>query len=137
MADFAHPAATPSSVTYTSADNPYSVYGWNVTVRRQVREFSTLVGADSAGFELQGSGSATVQTPPTYRAHARYRITIRGRTSTVDTDAGRRLAIQVPLGPSNTIQEYPADGPAIGTTVYTTKVSIRPAPARSKGRQVR
>ncbi|HEY3728664.1 MAG TPA: alpha/beta hydrolase family protein [Solirubrobacteraceae bacterium] len=132
MADFAHPPATPSEVTYTSADNAYSVYGWSVAMHRQVREFSTLVGANRAGFELQGSGSAQVQTPTTYRRHTRYRITIRGRTNTVNTAAGKRLEIQVPLGPSNTVQEYPADGPPVGTTVYTTKVSIRPAPATPK-----
>jgi hypothetical protein len=30
----------------------------------------------------------------------------------------------VPLGPSDTTQEYPLDGPALGTTVDTTEVTI-------------
>jgi hypothetical protein len=125
MADFAHPHPLPRSFTYTSADNAYAAYGWSVTTHRKVREFSTLVAASHVGFTLQGSGSATVITPAVYRRHTHYRITIRARTRTVDTGRSRRLTIQVPLGPSNTVQEYPADGPALGTTVYTTKVSIR------------
>ena len=36
----------------------------------------------------------------------------------------RRLMIQVPLGPSNTVQEYPLDGPSTATKVYTTMVTI-------------
>jgi S-formylglutathione hydrolase FrmB len=130
MADFAHPPATPSSVTYTSAESGYSVYGWSVSMHRQVREFSTLVGARATGFQLQGSGSATVQTPAAYRRHTNYRVTVAGKTTTVSTQTTKQLTIQVPLGPSNTVQEYPADGPAIGTKVYTTRVSIQPAPAR-------
>ncbi len=132
MDDLAHPPATPSAVTYTSADNAYSVYGWTVTTHRQVREFSTLAGAGATGFTLQGSGSATVQTPANYRRHAKYRITIRGRTTTVNTQNAKTLTIQVPLGPSNTVQEYPADGPPVGTKVYSTGVAIRPAPANPK-----
>jgi hypothetical protein len=125
MADFARPPATPRSITYTSADSAYAAYGWNVATHRKVREFSTLVAASRAGFALRGSGSATVVTPAVYHRHALYRIRIRGRTRTIDTGPAGRLTIQVPLGPSDNVQEYPADGPAAGTTVYTTTVSIR------------
>ena len=38
MADFAHPAPTPSPFTYTSADDAYSVYGWSVTMHRTARD---------------------------------------------------------------------------------------------------
>lgn len=132
MRDLAHPPATPRSVTYTSADTTYSAYGWTVTTHRKVREFSTLVNAGTGGFTLRGSGTATVQTPGVYRRHARYRITIKGKTTTVNTHDAKTLTVQVPLGPSNTVQEYPADGPALGTTVYSTGVAIRRAPAKPK-----
>jgi hypothetical protein len=107
-----------------SADASYSVFGWQVAMHRGVEEFSTLKNASRAGFTLQGSGSATVKTPAFYHHGRRFRITI-GSTSVVER-AGRygRLTIQVPLGPSNTVQEYALDGPATGTTVYTTQVSI-------------
>ncbi|TMM09901.1 MAG: hypothetical protein E6G01_18815, partial [Actinobacteria bacterium] len=42
MDEFAHPAPPPSSVTYTIADERYSVYGWEVTMHRPATEFSTL-----------------------------------------------------------------------------------------------
>jgi S-formylglutathione hydrolase FrmB len=132
MADFAHPPATPKQVSYTSADARYSAFGWQVSTHRRVREFSTLRGAGRSGFTLQGSGSARVMTPARYRAGARYAIRISSRTG-VSTQRGRvdahgRLEIEVPLGPSDTVQEYPLDGPPLGTTVYTTRVTITPTP---------
>jgi hypothetical protein len=42
----------------------------------------------------------------------------------VRADGTGRLTIPVPLGPSDTVQEYPLDGPRLGTTVYTTHVAI-------------
>ena len=32
--------------------------------------------------------------------------------------------IAVSLGPSNAVQEYPLDGPPVGTKIYSTTVSI-------------
>ena len=135
MADFAHPRPLPSRITYMSASASYSVFGWQVTMRRAVEEFSTLVGAGTSGFELDGSGSATVLTPARYRRGARYRIVVRSQSGarTLRERAGRvgRLRIAVPLGPSDTVQEYPADGPPIGTTMYRTHVTITPVRSRS------
>jgi S-formylglutathione hydrolase FrmB len=124
MAAFTHPRPAPAAVTYTSADPRYSVFGWQVTLTRKVREFSTLTGAGASGFTLSGSGTATVLTPAVYRRGARYSIRIAGRSSVERGGADRRLRINLTLGPSNTVQEYPLDGPPLGTTVYTTRVAI-------------
>jgi hypothetical protein len=128
MNHFAHPLPTPSPVYYTTAAPAYSVYGWNVALDRRVEEFSTLSNATTAGFALAGSGSATVSTPPRYRRRARYRVTVSSRSGTTAvTDrigASRRLTIQVPLGPSNTAQEYTAGATLSGTKVYTTHVTL-------------
>jgi hypothetical protein len=40
MNDFAHPLAQLSAVTYTSADDTYTVYGWTVAMHRTAIEFS-------------------------------------------------------------------------------------------------
>lgn len=129
MAAFAHPPPVARAITYTSADPVNSVFGWQVSMHRAVREFSTLREAGPNGFALDGSGSATVRTPARYARHARYRVTVRSAAGTtvqsVRTGRDRWLTIALPLGPSNTVQEYPADGPATSTTVYTTRVSIR------------
>jgi len=130
MQDFTHPPKTPRRITYASAEMQYAVFGWRVTMHRKVLEFSTLGHAGRRGFVLQGSGSATVTTPASYRHGKRYKVKIRwqgGKTArAVRADRRGRLTIKVPLGPSDTIQEYSIDGSTAGTTVYTATVKIVP-----------
>jgi S-formylglutathione hydrolase FrmB len=127
MSDFRHPPPAPSQITYMSADASYSVFGWQVAMHRKVEEFSTLKAASSNGFTLQGSGSATVSTPPDYRRGRSYKIVVGSQALGQRADRHGRLTIQVPLGRSDTVQEYPLDGPPLGTTVHTTHVTITPA----------
>ena len=127
MSDFAHPTPPPAGFSYMSADGSYGVYGWTVTMHRRVVEFSTL-SASPGEFRLAGSGSATVLTPARYTPGVRYQVAIRWRTGArrvVERSLpDGQLRIEVPLGPSDTVQEYPNDGPPVGTTVYTTRVTI-------------
>ena len=129
MFDFAHPAPAPSQITYTSADNAYSVYGWRIRMHRKAREFSTLSQAGRQGFDLSGSGSATVLTPAVYRPGTRYQIDIYGdgtkaRTTAVTAGRNHRLRLTVPLGPSNPNQQDTTQAQASGTNVYTATVTI-------------
>jgi S-formylglutathione hydrolase FrmB len=127
MSDFAHPVPVPKKFTYMSDDAQYSMYGWTVSVKRDVAEFSTLTGGPG-GFTLAGSGTATVTTPARYRNRSRYTVRVFSADAVktmVLRPRHRRLVISLPLGPSNTVQEYPNDGPNTGTKVYTTRVAIR------------
>jgi hypothetical protein len=124
MAGFTNPRPMPTSVTYTSADPQYAVYGWHVTMHRLVREFSTLQGAGRSGFTVKGSGSASVVTPAVYRPGGRFTVTVGSRTLVERASGAGTLIIDVPLGRSNTVQEYPLNGPPIGARVYTTQVTI-------------
>ena len=129
MFDFAHPAPTPTAFTYTSGDNTYAVYGWNVALHRAAREFSTLATDGPRRFLVSGSGSAAVVTPPTYVPGHRYAVRISGvatGTRTVHVAAGsdRRLHLTVPLGPANPYQQETAQAAVAGTAVYTTDVTI-------------
>ena len=124
MADFEHPLPMPSQITFTAAESSYEAFGWQVTMHRAVEEFSTLKDAGASGFTLQGSGSATVVTPAQYAPGRQYTITVGSRTTDERPDGFGRLTIEVPLGPSDTTQEYPLGGPPLGTTVYTTHVAI-------------
>jgi S-formylglutathione hydrolase FrmB len=129
MFDFEHPLRDPSQFTYTSADDAYSVYGWRVVMHRKAREFSTLSDARRGGFELSGSGWATVSTPAGYAPGRRYAVQLFGdrtsaRTVVVRAGRNRRLALPVPLGPSNPYQEDTAQAQEHGTAVYTTSVTI-------------
>ncbi len=131
----AHPPPAPASIDYTSADLSYAAFGWQVTMSRKVREFSTLNAAGRDGFVLRGSGSAIVRTPGRYRRGARFSVRVVSasgvfapfsRTARVGSD--HRLVLTVPLGPSNTVQEYPLDGPPLGTTTYSTRVTLIRSP---------
>ena len=129
MFDFAHPERSPSPFTYTSADDTYSVYGWQVDMHRAAREFSTLEDAGRRGFSLAGSGSATVSTPAVYRRGTGYLIRMSGdqvtpRSETLRVGSDRRLHLEVPLGPSNADQEYTPQSQAGASAVYTTTVII-------------
>ncbi len=129
MYDFAHPLPAPARITFEAAEPSYEIYGWRVRMHRKVEEFSALTRAWIRGFSLRGSGSATVITPPVYARHGRYQVTITARNERISArmTAGRdrRLRVEVPLGPSNTVQEYPLDGPSTATKVYATRVTIR------------
>ena len=128
MFDFAHPTPTPASFTFTSADNAYAVYGWQVSTRRTAREFSTLTTAGPRSFQLSGSGSASVVTPPTFLARHRYAVRISGATGTrivhLVAGADRRLHVSVLLGPSNAYQQESPQAAVAGTSIYTTEVTI-------------
>jgi hypothetical protein len=127
MADFNNPRPNPTTVTYTSADSQYAVYGWQVTTHRLVREFSTLQDAGPSGFTVKGSGRATVVTPAVYTPGASFKVTVGSTTVTQQASGAGTLTIDVPLGPSNMVQEYPLDLGPIGTKVYTTHVTVAPA----------
>ncbi len=125
MAAFTHPAPPPRQVSYTSADLGYAAFGWRVSMHRRVAEFSTLARAGIHGFVLRGSGSATVTTPARYEPGGFYRIvTELGTTGGFRLQQALRsgrLRIRVPLGPSNTVQQY---APGSATAVFQTRVQI-------------
>jgi S-formylglutathione hydrolase FrmB len=130
MAAFKHRAPEPRGITYQSADNAYSVYGWRVRVHRTAREFSYLRHAHCRRFVLAGSGSATVTTPSCLKPKGRYRVRLRGdhvtRRLQVRASRSGRLRLHVPLGPPNPYQQYTAQAEAAGTAVYRTRVAVRP-----------
>jgi len=134
MEDFAHPAPAPEKVTYTIADPQYSVFGWSVEMHRPAEEFSALEEADSRGFSLAGSGSATVLTPADYRRGRSYLVTTRGQQGTsstvVQANSAGRLLLQVPLGPPNPYQQDTPEAIAAGSTLYTTLVTVSRASRR-------
>ena len=130
-ADLAHPWGAPKSVTYTSGDDSYSVYGWTVVMHRSARELSTLANADNRGLELSGSGSATVTTAPVFIPNQSYQIVEFGphveRAVAFNAGPNGRLRFEVPLGPSNPYPEFSSQAQSAGTAVYTTSVMIYPA----------
>ncbi len=137
MEDLAHPPAAPQRVTYTTADQQYSVFGWTVAMHRTAEEFSTLEEAGASGFALAGSGSGTVVTAPDFKRQRRYQLTLRGQSGTSSVLAVAnpegRLTVEVPLGPPNPYQEDTPEALAAGTASYTTTVSITRAHGHRAG----
>src|SRR3954454_1143252 len=54
---FAHPPARPARVSYTSADDAYDVYAWQVTMHRTAREWSTPGGATRTASAWRAAGA--------------------------------------------------------------------------------
>ena len=109
---FARPVATPERFSYKSVDSRFSIWGYDVEVRRPNREFLHLLGARTDGRELllAGTGEADVITPAAFEPGRRYLVTVRQDTAgdttlTVRADAAGRLAFTVPLGPSRAHDE--------------------------------
>jgi S-formylglutathione hydrolase FrmB len=129
MADVSRGGASPATFDYKSADDRYSVYGWDVKVDRKVREFSALLRASSTGFQLAGSGDASVITGPYYTPGRSYSVGIRRQgaltalASTVVADSMGRLHLSVGLGPSNAYQGETAAALLLSCT-FTTTVTI-------------
>jgi len=103
MATFAAPPTALDTVSYQSVDKTWTQWGWTVSVDRDAaQQFSALTKASSAGFSLQGSGTATVTTPASYAPGSAHEVTTSGpagtTTSTAIADASGRLQLTVSLG---------------------------------------
>lgn len=102
LATFADPPATPAAFSYTSAAPAYDVYGWRVTRRPPVADFSTLDVTSPDRFAVTGVGAADLVTPPARRPGSRHRVRIRAGSLTRDEEAAAddqgRLRVRIPLG---------------------------------------
>jgi len=127
LGTFTKPAALPRDVRFVSTAPRYAIRGWNVTIHRRALEFSRLSDATARGFDLAGSGTATVVTPGRYRPRSAHAITIQPEKGPVlrrtkRADARGRLRIDLPLGPRNKGQQ---DAPGVKTRFWSTSVKIR------------
>lgn len=99
----------PESFRYRSIRPAFSIWGYDVAVERDAREFLDLRAVTAGGFEVQGSGRATVVTAPRYRPQGTYVVAgTDGSPSeqTVRADAAGRLTVDVDLGPSHTEDQF-------------------------------
>jgi hypothetical protein len=140
MRTFADPPSPPSPFTFLAAEPRYEAYGWRVAIDRPAMEFSELRHADAHGFQLRGSGSATVTTTGLYEPRTAVRATVRSgsasETRSLRADGAGRVTVALALGPGNPAQEYsseatggqaasgPPENGAPGTTVYTARVAL-------------
>jgi S-formylglutathione hydrolase FrmB len=101
MKRFRKRAKPPAVVSYLSAADPWTQWGWTVDLERPAPAFSRIERARRTGFVLTGTGDARVTTPAAYRPGATARVVRTGDggrtsgTAVVGTDG--RLQIDVPL----------------------------------------
>ena len=127
MRTFRDPPARPRLVSLRAIEPSYSVYGWDVRLRRRVLEFSRLSRAGRAGFQLTGSGSAVVHTPGFYRPGAPYVIVARGRRTLLRAGSMGRLRISFEIGPDNRFQQFTPEERATPSRFHRVTVRVRPA----------
>jgi enterochelin esterase-like enzyme len=104
----AEPPPTPRfDFRYRSVAPSFGVWDYQVEVTRDVREFVDLRHVTAAGFEIQGSGRATVRTPRIYTPGTGYRVTGAGGEPQLLTAGNNgRLRIEVDLGPSHVFEQF-------------------------------
>lgn len=101
------PTAVPATFRYRTIADRFSVWGYDVSVRRDVREFLDLTDVRVGGLTVQGSGAASIVTAARYEPGGAYRISGAGLDpTTVFADATGRLRVDVDLGPSHTDEQF-------------------------------
>jgi S-formylglutathione hydrolase FrmB len=110
MQAFAHPPRPPVPFSYRSMDPEFAVYGWTVAMSRAASEFAELRDASPHGFQLRGSGSATVTTGRYFQPNAPIQVMLLTASGTLRrlarSDRHGRISLELRLGPSNTADEY-------------------------------
>ena len=120
-------APLPTTFRYRTIKGHFTIYGYDVTVHRAVKEFVDLTDVSASSITARGSGTVDVVTAPRYAPHRKYLVD--GTTLTADRDG--RLHLTIDLGPSHTAEQYsPAERVTeaqLGEAYWTTK-TIRIAP---------
>ena len=99
----------PPEFRYRSIKTRFSVWGYDVAVQRNVREFLDLGRVAASGFMVKGSGRARITTASYYEPGLDYTVTGVGpdpAPTTLTADADGRLSIDVDLGPSHTLEQF-------------------------------
>lgn len=123
------PASAPRfPFRFRSIAPAFSIYGYDVSVKRETSEFLDLLNVTPKGFAIKGSGLAKVTTAPVYAPGRRYRIDGAGVSRTARADSSGRLRVTVDLGASHSSEQYSAHGRAMQESdgYWTTRrVTIR------------
>jgi hypothetical protein len=119
-------SAVPTSFRYRSIADRFAVWGYDVEVDRDVREFLDLTEVTAGGFTVQGSGRAVVTTADRYRPGRAYQVDGAAEAPTeVVADPEGRLRVIVDLGPSHAHEQFSpeadVDAAAAGAGYWTVR----------------
>jgi S-formylglutathione hydrolase FrmB len=123
---FASKVPDPTTFSYRTVDTRFSVWGYDFTVDRKSPEFLSVEAArnDGRAFVVRGSGSVTVDTPPTFEPGQQYGVKYLSATGTpsetkVVADRAGRLRLSMNLDGGSSIA-----GASGGTTPGYARVEI-------------
>lgn len=124
----------PTSFRYRSIAPAFSIFGYDVRVTRDVKEFLDLTHVTQTGLTAAGTGAVRITTAPRYTPRIGYVIRSEGHPdAVVNADTAGRLTFPVDLGPSHTDEQYsPAQRAAEASGawhVMTRSFTIAPTPA--------
>lgn len=124
---------------YRSVLDRFSVYGYDVEVRRAAREFLDLRDVDRDGLTAVGSGTVEIVTAPLYAPAARYRVLGEGGAARVArAGADGRLRLTIDLGPAHEHEQFSeaqTRAEAAGNYWTSRRVRIEAVPAACSDRQ--
>ncbi|MCM3718317.1 alpha/beta hydrolase [Fictibacillus phosphorivorans] len=75
---FNNPKPAPIPFSYKSAEDSFTIYEWQVAFQREEMAFAKLSNVSPKGFELIGSGKASITTAPWFKPGARHKVKISG-----------------------------------------------------------
>jgi S-formylglutathione hydrolase FrmB len=139
VAATAQPRPDPTTVEHVAFEPRFRVWGFDVDLDRPVLEAATLTVRPD-GFDLQGSGTGAVTTPPRYTPGQRLRVTTTaGERAVVATElvatGDGRVTVPVDLGPANAVDQFPL-GSAVPARQSTVQVRLEAIPAAVQGSTV-
>jgi len=115
----------PDSFRYRSIAPQFSVWGYDVTVDRAVREFLDLTDVTASGLHVKGTGPVSIVTAGRYAPGASYAISGAGLDGQIAVaDGTGRLTMAVDLGPSHQVEQYSPDArvqEAAGTYTFVER----------------
>jgi len=99
---------------YRSIADSFSVWGYDVSVTRDVREFLDLRDVDANGMVVQGSGGVRITTAPLYTPRKTYVVSgAGGPAQTVPADQRGRISFLIDLGNSHEWEQFSPQATAL------------------------
>ena len=101
------PSPVPPAFRYRSIAPSFRVWGYDVTVDRDVQEFLDLTDVTLGSLTVQGSGGASIVTPGRYTPGQSYLVEgAESAARSVEASPDGRLTIPVDLGPSHEQDQF-------------------------------
>jgi S-formylglutathione hydrolase FrmB len=126
MADFKEASLPPKSFNYMTADANFSIYNYNVEIKRKAMEFATLKVTNDHNFAITASGTVYITPPAVFGPNHSYgvRVSIGAKAEKLNlrSNSAGSLSIEINLGKANTYPQFSKK--AVNERFYTAEIKI-------------